>query len=235
MSRRTARIAVAAATTLLTTLPVVALTATSASAGQPAGYGPSDPFDNALMGDTGPVEPMKNLARIDRNRYGYMLTAGQQNSHLTITLVNKGNSLRFVDTGTQRWKYLAPGCNAQRVRSGVAAVCKVPASTSRSNPALLVFHPRLGNDLIDGRTLPATFEMAVLCDEGNDTVFAGHGNDFVNGAQDVDHIHGGAGKDWIRGGTANDSIWGDDDNDYIVGQDGHDYLSGGAGANRIFQ
>ena len=234
MSRRT-RIAVAAATTLLTTLPVVALTASSASAGQPAGYGPSDPFDNALMGDTGTPEPMKNLARIDRDQYGYMLTGGQQNSHLTITLVDGGKNLRFVDTGTQRWKYLAPDCTAQGVPTGVAAVCKVPDSTSPSDPTLLVFHPRIGNDFIDGRTLPATFEMAVLCDEGNDTVFAGQGNDFVNGAQDVDHIHGGAGKDWIRGGTMDDKIWGDDDNDYIVGQLGNDFIDGGAGVNRIFQ
>ena len=234
MSRRT-RIAVAAATSLLTTLPVVALTASSATAGQPAGYGPSDPFDSELMGDTGTPEPMKNLARIDRDKYGYMLTAGQQNSHLTITLVNDGADLRFVDTGTLKWKYLAPDCRAQKVAKGVAAVCKVPETTSLSDPTLLVFHPRIGNDFIDGRTLPATFEMAVLCDEGNDRVWAGQGNDFVNGAQDVDRIHGGPGKDWIRGGKADDSIWGDDDNDYMVGQLGNDYINGGAGVNRIYQ
>jgi len=234
MSRRT-RVAVAAAATLLTTLPVVALTTTSASASRPAGYGPSHPFDSELMGDTGTPEPMKNLAKIDRDRYGYLVTAGQQNSHLTITLVNRGHGLRFADTGTQKWKRLASGCNAQHVRRGVAAVCKVPASTSLRNPTLLTLHPRIGNDFIDGHSLPARFQLAVLCDEGNDTVYAGHGNDFVNGAQDVDHIHGGAGKDWIRGGKADDKIWGDASNDYLVGQDGRDYLNGGTGADRIYQ
>jgi serralysin len=233
MSRRRAvRFAAAAATTLLTAAPVVALTATSADA-QPAGYGPSDPFDDALMGDDGPLEPMKDQARINRTEYGYLLIAGQQNSHVTITLVHGG--LRFKDTGTRAWRSLASGCKAETVATGVSALCQVPSSNSASDPSLIEVHPRLGNDFIDGRTLPATYELAVLADAGIDTVFTGSGNDFVNGANDLDRIHGGAGKDWIRGGRGNDRIWGDGGDDYIIGQDGADAIDGGTGANRIYR
>jgi hypothetical protein len=176
---------------------------------------------------------MKNQAKIIRTDYGYRLTAGQQNSHLTITLVAGG--LRFEDTGTQAWRSLASECTSERVATGVAAVCRVPASTSPSDPTLLEVHPRLGNDYVDGRSLPAVYEMAVLADAGRDTVWAGEGNDFINGAQDPDRIHGGAGKDWMRGGKADDMIWGEDGDDYLVGQDGVDAIDGGAGRNRIFQ
>ncbi len=204
---------------------------TSAVADQPAGYGPSDPFDDALMGDTGPVEPMKNQAKIIVTKYGYRLTAGQQNSHLTVTRVN--GRLRFHDSGTRSWKSLPVACKAQRA-TGVAAVCRVPASTSAGNPTLLEFHPRLGHDYVDGRTLPATFEMAVLADAGRDTVFTGHGNDFINGAHDPDRAYGGAGNDWIRGGSGNDRIGGGAGRDYIVGQDGRDIINGGSGVDRIY-
>ena len=231
MSRPAARIALAAVTTLLTTVPVVALTTSSADA-QPAGYGPSDPFDDALMGDSGPVEPLENQARINRTDYGYLFIAGRQHSHLTITLVDGG--LRFHDTGTRAWRSLANGCTARPAATGVAAVCRELSSNSASDPSLIEVHPRLGNDFVDGRTLPARYEMAVLADSGIDTVFTGSGNDFVNGANDVDRIHGGAGKDWIRGGRGNDRIWGDAGNDYIVGQDGADTIRGGTGTNRIY-
>lgn len=233
MTRRAARLAVAAAATVLTTAPMMAVTATSASAGQPDGYGPSDPFDDALMGDSGPVEPMKNQAKIVRTDYGFRLIAGQQNSHLTITAV--GTVLRFHDAGTRAWKSLPRQCEPRRVAHGVAAVCRAPRATSPSNPTLLEVHPRLGNDYVDGRSLPAVYEMAVLADRGRDTVFGGHGNDFVNGAHDVDHIYAGAGKDWVRGGRAGDRITGGDGGDYLVGQQGADAISGGAGRNRIYQ
>ena len=235
MSLRPARAAAVAATCalLFTIAPITALT-TSASAAQPAGYGPSDPFDDALMGDTGPVEPMKNKAKIIRTKYGYRYTAGQQNSRLTISLTKTG-LLRFRDTGTRGWKSLPGPCTARRVATGVSAVCKVPSTTSAANPTLLEIHPRLGDDYIDGRNLPAVFEMAVLADAGRDTVFTGNGNDFINAAQDADEAHGGAGNDWIRGGTGDDLLWGDAGDDYIVGQDGTDTIDGGTGTNRIFQ
>lgn len=233
MSRRPAHLAVAvAATTVLSLAPVLALTATSAVAGQPAGYGPSDPFDDALMGDDGPVEPMKDQARITRTVYGYRITLGQQDSHLTVTLAD--GKIRFHDSGTKSWKALPRACKAQSVAAGVAALCRVPIATSPANPTLLEVHPRLGDDYIDGRTLPAVYEMAVLADEGFDTVFTGSGNDFINAAQDDDEIHGGGGNDWMRGGIGDDHMWGDGGNDYLVGQDGRDTIDGGTGTNKIY-
>jgi len=204
---------------------------TGAAVAQPAGYGPSDPFDDALMGNDGPVEPLKNQAKIVRTRFGYRFTAGQQHSHLRVSRVKGG--LRFHDSGTRAWKSLPRGCRAQKAR-GVAAVCRVPASTRAANHTLLEIHPRLGNDFVDGRTLPAAFDMAVLADAGRDTVFTGRGNDFINGAHNLDRAYAGAGNDWIRGGDGNDRLGGGTGRDYIVGQDGRDAINGGSGANRIY-
>lgn len=228
MSRLTRIVAAAA---VLSTLPMLALAA-SAGADQPDGYGPSDPFVDALLPHHGPVEPMKNQAKVVRTKYGYRLTAGQQNSHLKVTLV--GGKLRFRDTGTRSWKSLPQTCKAQRVSPGIAAVCRPPSSTSTANPTLLEVHPRLGNDYVDGRSLPSVYEMAVLADAGRDTVFTGGGNDFINGAQDPDQAHGGAGKDWIRTGTGNDRIWGNAGNDYLVGGEGRDTINGGPGDDRVY-
>jgi serralysin len=202
------------------------------SAAQPRGYGPSAPFDDALMGDTGPVEPMKNKAKIVRTKHGYRLTAGQQHSRLTVDLV-KGR-LRFHDVGTRSWKSLPRSCKSKRAR-GVKALCAVPAGTTRSRPMLVEIHPRLGNDHVDGRTLPAAFEMAVLADAGRDIVRTGAGKDFVNGARHRDRIYTGAGRDWIRGGRGNDLLRGRAGNDYIVGQQGRDSIRGGRGKDRIYQ
>jgi serralysin len=233
VSRHASSVTAALAAAALTVLPVVALTtATRADADQPAGYGPSDPFDDALMGDTGPVEPMKNQAKITRTRYGYRITAGQQNSHMTIRVDHR--RLRIIDTGTRQWKSLARACTRVRMPVGVAATCRVPASTRPANPTLLEVHPRLGNDYINGRSLPAVFELAVLADQGRDVVYAGAGNDFINAAQDAVRVHGGAGNDWMRGGKAGDVMEGNSGRDYMVGQTGRDVIRGGLGTDRVF-
>jgi serralysin len=233
VSRQASGLTAAVAAAALTVLPMVGLTtAVRADADQPAGYGPSDPFDDALMGDDGPVEPMKSQAKITRTRYGYRITAGQQNSHMTIRAV--GRRLRIADTGTRQWKSLARACAAVRVRVGVAATCRVPASTRRANPTLLEVHPRLGNDYINGRSLPAVFEMAVLADAGRDIVYAGSGDDFINAAQNADRVRGGGGNEWMRGGKAGDVMRGNSGRDYMVGQYGRDVIRGGSGTDRIF-
>ncbi len=232
MSRRTPRIVLAtAACAIAPVVSTFALTS-AATAEQPAGYGPSSPFIEALLPGHGPVEPMKDQSKIIRTAHGYRLTSGQQNNHITITVSN--GKVRFADTATRSWKSMPSDCTKQQVKPGIAAVCKVPTGTSVSNPTLLEIHPRLGDDFVDGRALSADFEMAVLADQGRDTVLGGRGNDFVNAAQDPDRVRGGAGNDWIRGGTGNDRLWGGKGNDYIVGQDGRDRIAGGAGVNRIY-
>ncbi len=235
MFRKSSSLTVAVAAAALTAVPVVALTATAtgAAAAQPAGYGPSDPFDDALMGDDGPVEPMKDQAKILRTDYGYRITGGQQNNHMTIRVVD--GRLEIADTRTREWRSLARACRAVRVPVGVAATCRVPVATSVANPTLLEVHPRLGDDYVNGGSLSAVFEMAVLADEGRDVVYGGSGNDFINAAQDADQVHGGAGDDWMRGGEAGDVMSGSAGNDYMVGQDGTDVMDGGAGINRMFQ
>lgn len=237
MSRRPGRlvsplVAVLAFSALaLSTLAVVA-TSTTAHAGQPRGYGPSDPFDDSILPDDGPQESVRDQAKIERTAYGYRFIAAAQNSHLRITLTK--DRLRFRDTRTPSWKSLPKACTRQRVSPGVAATCRVPGDTSAAHPTLLEVRPRLGNDYVDGRGLPARFEMAVLADAGRDTLFGGRGKDYLGGAMGRDRSHGGPGKDWIRGGDGRDRLRGGADSDWIVGMAGNDVIHGGSGRDRIF-
>lgn len=233
MPRPLGRLAAAVVSVLAASTLSFVAPSPAAHADQPDGYGPSDPFDDALLPDDGPVEPMRNKAKLVRTKYGYRFTAAQQNTRLRIKVVN--GRLRFRDSHTPRWKSVPRACNRQRVRRGVAASCRIPGDTSRGNPTLIEVHPRLGNDYVDGRGLPATFEMAVLGDAGRDVLFGGRGNDYLNGAQNRDRASGGGGKDWIRGGNSRDRLWGGAASDWIVGMKGRDMIKGGSGRDRIFQ
>jgi serralysin len=198
---------------------------------QPEGYGPSKPFIDKIMPWHGPVEPMKDQARIDRTDYGYRYTTGQQDNHLTITEVTGG--IQFSDTATKELKALPKGCEAGQVTVGVVVTCEVPATTSAVDPMLIEVHPRLGDDYVDGRTLSARFDMSVLGDAGAERIWTGAGNDFVNGAFDRDIVRGGDGNDWLRTGTENDDVYGGPGNDWLVGAEHHDRVFGRAGDDRV--
>ncbi len=202
--------------------------------------GPSWPYETVLNGQH-TVIPMKNQAMITRTKHGYLYRAGQQDSHLVITRVESG--LRFRDSGTREWKSIPDACRRERVAAGVAAVCPVPSSIGLSNPMLLEVWPRLGDDFVDGSTLPGPFQMAVLADDGRDVVLLGAGHDFVNGAMKTDVVRGGAGDDWIRtgigaddiaGGPGDDKLVGDDGRGIVRGDDGNDSVYGGAGDDRLY-
>ena len=231
---RPARRLVTAVVTALAVSPIslVALS-TSATADQPPGYGPSDPFDDSIMPDDGPQPSVRHQAKIVRTAYGYRLIAAEQNSHLRVKVAN--GRLRFRDTRVPSWKSLPAMCNRLRVSPGVGASCRIPDSTSAANPTLLEIRPRLGNDHVDARGLPATFEMAVLADAGRDTLYGGRGNDYLGGASDRDRAYGGPGRDWIRGGDGRDRLWGGADSDAIVGLSGRDMINGGSGKDRTTQ
>lgn len=163
-------------------------------------------------GDAG-VHNVKDKAIIRMSKFGLVYIAGQQNSHLTITYLEGSRSLRYRDTGTKSFKSLAAGCRREKVTKGVSAVCKIPARFSKR--MFVQVWPRLGNDYVDGRTLPRKFRLWVLTDAGRDVTYGGAGADFVNGAKGNDLSYGGAGNDWLRGGP------------------GADRLIGGAGKDRI--
>lgn len=183
-----------------------------------------------LLGDNGPAIPLKNAAMIVRTEGGYRYMAGQQNSHLTITMAN--GKLLYVDTGTLELRDIPRTCSRQSVAQGIAALCKIPAKFDGSKMFLEVW-PRLGNDVVDGSTLSANFRLWVLADAGFDTVYAGAGDDFVNGAQDGDRVWGGAGNDWIRTGLGNDRLWGGPGDDQLVGVYNRDRIHGGKGNDRV--
>jgi Ca2+-binding RTX toxin-like protein len=244
-SRARAALAVAAG------LAMAAATA-GAATGAPTpdpNYGPPYQYTTELMGQFGTPIPLKNMALLTVTDHGYLYRAGQQNSHLTITLTDAG--IQFVDTGTARWKQAVPTvCTQLTEAKGIGAVCPVPSSVSASQPLLVEVWPRLGDDYVDGHTLPDTVAMTVLADAGNDTALLGAGPDFFNGHSGHDVVYGGAGNDWIRSGLdadtvhagagndkvvgqeGADTIYGDDGNDALYGSDGGDHIYAGSGTDR---
>ncbi len=192
--------------------------------------GPSWPYTKILNGQYTLI-PLKDAAMITTAEHGYRYLAGQQDSHLVITQVDGG--LLFQDSGTKEWKSLPDACRPQQVQVGVAAVCNVASDISLSNPMLLEVWPRLGDDFVDGSTLTAPFQLAVLVDAGHDVVYLGAGDDFVNGAFGRDVVRGGAGDDWIRTGDDNDDVRGGSGNDRLIGSGGRDTVRGGRGWDRV--
>jgi serralysin len=233
MTRTPLRVLCGVVAALASTFTLVALSP-PATADQPDGYGPLHPFDDSIMPDDGPQPKVTgHQALILRTTHGYRFISGAQGAELRIKVVN--GRLRFRDTGLWSWKSLPDACRKVRVSPGKAASCAIPEVASTDNPVLLEIRPRLGNDRVDGRGLPARFDMAVLADAGRDTLFGGRGNDYLGGATDRDRSYGGAGHDWIRGGDAGDRLRGGLSGDWIVGMAGRDSLKGGAGKDRVFK
>lgn len=182
-----------------------------------------------LLGGDGPVRPLPDAALIEMTEWGYRYVAGQQDTNLTITFDD--DTLRYADTGTAELRSLPKACTRVEVATGIAASCPVPPKFA--DGMYLQVWPRLGDDVVDGSTLPAQFRMWVLGDAGNDVMWGGAGDDFFNGAQDADTAHGGDGDDWLRTGLANDRLWGGAGNDKLVSVDGNDRIHGDEGQDRV--
>lgn len=194
-----------------------------------------------LLGKGGPPIPLKNASMILRTEWGYRYIAGQQNSNLTVREVD--GRVVYTDRGTRELRDIPRTCKRKPVDVGVAAVCTVPNKYDDPNSMFLEIWPRLGDDTVDGSSLPSTYRMWVLADAGRDTVRTGAGDDFVNGAQDADRVWGGGGDDWLRTGIGNDTVHGEgghdklvtvDGDDEIHGGDGNDRVGGGSGSDRLF-
>lgn len=222
MSRRFTPIALALAT-------CAATTATAVIGGTVQAAGSTPPTE--ILAGGPPVTPLKNAAMIERTPWGFRYTAGQQNSHLTVSI--RHGKIRYADTGTRELRTIPRLCSRRPAARGIAALCRIPGRYGAANPMFLEVWPRLGNDYVNGSTMPSMFRMWVLADQGADTVYGGNGNDFVNGASQDDTAYGGAGNDWLRTGTGNDQIWGEAGNDNLVGVDGHDVIRGGGGNDRM--
>lgn len=191
--------------------------------------GPPYPYRTEIM--TNDVLPLRQAAKITRTKYGYLYRAGGQDGHLVLKRV-KGR-LRFVDTGTRELKRLPDACRRLKVRVGVAAACRIPGTPTETRPLLVEVWPRLGNDFLDGSTLPATFALTMLGDEGHDTARFGAGPDYFNGHTGRDRIAGGDGSDWIRAGRDNDVVRGGGGRDDLIGMGNNDTMYGGDGDDRM--
>ena len=227
-------------TTRRLVLAVLALLLPLAAVLPAEAYGPRCSYDKILNGQYTLI-PLKNQAMITREKCGYRFRAGQQDSHLVVTVVDDG--LRFHDRGTRQWKSIPRACRRAAAARGVAAVCPVPRDTARRNPLLIEIWPRLGDDYVDTSALPARFQVAALVDAGRDVVHLGAGHDFVNGAFDTDRVSGGGGNDWIRtgegsevlrGGRGHDRLVAGDGGDVVTGGRGDDSVEGGSGGDRLY-
>ena len=117
-----------------------------------------------ILPDFGTVVPMKDAAVIRVNKWGYRYKAGQQDSRLTIRLVD--GKLRYADTGTKELRRIPDTCVRQEgLDVGIAALCTIPPRFAEGRMFLEVW-PRLGDDHVDGSSLPAKFRMWVLADAG---------------------------------------------------------------------
>lgn len=164
------------------------------------------------------VHDVGGTAIIRMSEHGFVYITGQQSNHLRIKYIGKRNALRFRDTGgTHSISNIAKGCTREQVKKGVSAICVLPHRFDQEKKFIQVW-PRLGNDVVDGRTLPPQFRLWVLADAGRDVVYGGAGDDFVNGAKDGDRVYGGLGNDLIRGGPGAN---------HLVGGPGRDRISNG--------
>jgi serralysin len=232
--RRTVRFALTALLGVVlaaaTALGAGAASGSAAQGGDERRYGPPYRFTTELVGQY-PGVKLKDQAMLYRSKHGYLFRTGQQHSRLTITQVD--GRVRFVDRGTERFKKLGQTCRRQRVRVGIAAVCRIPRDVTVRRPLLIEVWPRLGNDFTDGSTLSARFALAVLGDRGNDRTLLGAGPDFFNGYTGRDRVSGGAGNEWVRLGAGDDPVWGGAGHDLLIGMDGQDTIYGGSGEDRL--
>jgi len=179
------------------------------------------------------VSGIKDQALIRMSTYGYVYIAGQQDSRLTITYRPEANALLYRDTGTRRLGSIPSGCDRKPATKGIAVQCRIPKAFQGRTMFVQVW-PRLGNDYVDGRTLPARFRLWVLADAGRDVVYGGAGNDFVNGAKDADRVFGGPGNDFLRTGPGNDALRGGTGNDRLSCAENYD-VAYRSGADSLYQ
>lgn len=153
------------------------------------------------------VSGIGDKALIRPSKFGFIYIAGQQNTNLTITYDKGANTLTYRDTGTRQLGTIPRRCDRMKAKRGIAVTCRIPRAFDDKKMFVQVW-PRLGNDIVDARTLPKRFRLWALVDAGNDVVHGGAGNDFVNGAKDADRVWGNGGNDLLRTGPGNDIIRG---------------------------
>jgi hypothetical protein len=173
----------------------------------------------------------EHWATITRIPEGYYYDAGQQDTHLVVTLVKGG--LRYADRHTDVLRSKPDSCHRKHAKVGLVVICHVPAGVTASSPLQVKVFTRLGDDYVDTSQLPAAFQLYGLADAGDDTFIGGAGDDFINGAFGRDRLVGGGGNDWLRAGENHDVILGGPGNDQLVGVNGPDRIVGGSGQDRL--
>lgn len=236
VARRIVRTAIGILTTATSAALAVQPTPVSARGTPPNGPGTAGPpykYTTELM-VPGPAEPLVDKASLEVSEHGYRFRAGQQDTHLTVTITSRGR-LMFADTGTKSFKDLVGVCKRRSAPTGIVAVCPIPAGISADRPLLIEVWPRLGDDYVDTSSLPESYAVTVLGDAGREVVKLGAGWDFFNGHTGRDVVKGGDGNDWIRAGRDNDLVHGDGGDDQIIDQvaGGNDVFFGGPGDDRL--
>lgn len=197
---------------LMSTVVLAAVLAVSPAA--PAG---ADTPPKKLGPGDAKVHDVGGTAIIRWSKWGYVYISGKQHNRLRIRYIEKLDAIRFRDKGGTHSVRSMPGkkCDKKKMKRGIQVTCKIPPKFENRRMFVQVW-PRLGNDVVDARDLPAKFRLWALMDAGNDVVWGGHGDDFVNAAFDNDVVHLGKGDDWVRGGPGHDRLYGGPGKDRVV-------------------
>jgi len=202
-----------------------ALAAATVAAGVAAGTLSSQAADGPV---TAAAPRWADIQAVDG---GYRFRSGGHDNRLTIRLTQRG--LRLADRSVEELTSYPSSCEEVAVSRGIAAVCAVPDDATAEDPLELEVQSRLGDDLVDASSLPASVELSVLADAGADRVRTGAADDFVNGARGRDRVRGGDGDDWIRTGLGRDRLVGGAGHDRLVGVGAGDWLDGGSGDDEV--
>src|SRR5689334_14552504 len=150
--------------------------AAAAGATSVASAAHADPITEITPTSNIEIVPLKNAAMIEKTQWGLRYTSGQQDGHLTVSLVD--GKILYTDTGTQELRKHPKSCAEQSATVGIKVLCNVPKRFRDASEMFLEIWPRLGNDYTNGATLPSKYRMWVLGDRGDDTFFGGAGDDF---------------------------------------------------------
>ena len=105
---------------------------------------------------------------ISKSDWGLRFRPAKQNSHLVAVSIVWVTSVATEDTGTREWrtkgKAMPRSCTRLKVDEGIAASCRIPARYRDGQTMFLEIWPRLGDDFVDGSSLPASVRLWTLAD-----------------------------------------------------------------------
>jgi Ca2+-binding RTX toxin-like protein len=202
-------------------------------------------INNLDLNNPGPTNNPVNLVLDGGVTIGGNLTTNNKVNQVNLeskgtgtnTVINTSalfNPTNYVITGSANLELDTAGLDA-KIKNLDASAFTGNLNTKIDSTILSAgsFKGGSGNDTIDGSSVPATINLTLIGNAGNDILIGGAGDDNLVGGAGNDSLIGGGGADTIDGGAGNDSLIGGLGNDSLVGGAGNDTLDGGAGTDTL--